>query len=92
MTAGSPQNDAPVPRSGQADVELFPRTLVPAEAVHGEDHGGPFEALEAQHVAVEDLVGIPERAPVVLLASLLPLRLFGVAPTGREEGDVFGWP
>ena len=60
----------------QPDVEAFPGALELAFLVDEDDHGSPLEALESQHVTVEDLIGIPEGVPVGLVPVLLTFCLF----------------
>src|SRR4051812_10279874 len=69
----------------QSDVEHLPGTGLLAEAVDGQDDGGPLEALEAEHASVEQIVVLPVRRPVGVLALRLALHLHGVAAVCGQQ-------
>ena len=70
--------------TGQADVEAFARAFERRRLVDDEHDGTAFEPLEAEDVAIEHLVGIPEAVPVGGVAGGLAFLLFGVAGAGGQ--------
>ena len=60
-------DDEAVGRAGQADVEPFGGSVARPVLVDAQHQGAAFHALEAEHVPVEDVVGVPEKVPVALL-------------------------
>lgn len=60
-------DDELVAGPGQPDVEPFARAGGDFSFVQHEHDGTPLEALEAEHVTVEDLVRVPKRFPIVAL-------------------------
>ena len=91
MKSGSPQTTSWSRALRQADVEPFAGTLELSAVVDDEHHASSLKTFEAQHVAVENLVGVPERIPVGIVAVLLALGLFGMAAAGGEKSDIL-WP
>ena len=78
--------------AGQPDVEAFAGAFECRLLVDDEHDGAALEPLEAEDVAVEDLLGIPEAVPVGGAAGGLAFLLFGMAGAGRQQRDVFGAP
>jgi len=60
--------------------------------VDGEDHGATLESFEAEDVAVEHLLGVPERVPISTRPQGLALDLFGVTAACGQQGNVLGTP
>lgn len=78
--------------TGQSDVEPLTGSVPWLRLVQRQYHDAPFESLEAEHMAVEHLLGIPEGVPVGGVAQLLAVDLFGMAAARRQQGDVLGPP
>jgi hypothetical protein len=68
----------------QADVKAFAGTFERRLLVDDEHDCAAFEPLEAEDVAIENLVDIPEAVPVGGVASGLAFLLFGVAGAGGQ--------
>ena len=63
------------------------------DSLAAQHHDSALEALEAEHVTVEDLVGVPEGVPVAVLPQLLlTVHLLLVARPSAEQRDVLGPP
>ncbi len=77
---------------GQPDVDAFPQPHLVGPGVDGEDHGATLESFEAEDVAIEHLLGVPERVPISTRPQGLALDLFGVAAAGGQQGNVLGAP
>src|SRR5271156_3899256 len=77
-------HDKLIAGTGQADVEAFAGAFERRLLVDDEHDGTAFEPLEAEDVAVENLVGIPEAVPVRGVAGGLAFLLFGVAGAGGQ--------
>jgi len=79
-----------VPGARKPDVQAFSRALQGVAVVDHQHDGAPLESLEAEHVPVEHLFGVPEAVPVSLVALGLPGHLFGVTTAGGQQRDVLG--
>ncbi|MGI8522978.1 MAG: DUF3427 domain-containing protein [Nocardioides sp.] len=87
--------DAASTAAGPADPAYDVRVTDDDQDGRGPGHPDvqPLEPLAAEHVAVEDVLSLPEAAPVADLSVPFGLRrLFGVAVAGGEEGDVARLP
>ena len=85
-------HDELVASTGQSDVEAFAGAFERRLLVDDEHDRATLETLEAEDVAVEDLLGIPEAVPVGGIAGGLAFLLLGVAGAGGQQRDVFGTP
>ena len=85
-------HDELVTGPGQSDVEPFAGPFELAGIIDNEDHTAPLEPFEAQHVAVEHLLGVPEAVPVDRVAVTLPFRLLRVAAAGGQQREVLRPP
>lgn len=75
------------------DVQQLSGAVPVAGLVDAEHDRGALEALAAEDVAVEDVLPLPEAAPVAHLTVVLGLRLLlGVAMAGREPSDAARLP
>lgn len=70
--------------TGQPDVEAFAGAFERRLLVDDEHHGAALEPREAEDVAIERLVGIPEAVPIGGVAGGLAFLLFGVAGAGGQ--------
>ena len=85
-------HDELVAGTGQADVEAFAGAFERGLLVDDEHDRAALEPLEAEDVAVENLIGIPEAVPVGGVAGGLAFLLFGMAGAGGQQRDVFRAP
>ena len=77
-------NDELVTGSGQSDIQPFAGAVELTHLVDDQHDGAALEPLEAEHVAIEHLIGVPEGIPIGLVTVLLPLGLLGMAAAGRQ--------
>ena len=70
--------------TGQANVEAFAGAFERRLLVDDEHDRTALEPLEAEDMAIENLVGIPEAVPVGGVAGGLAFLLFGVAGAGGQ--------
>ena len=85
-------DDELVTGPGQSDIEPFAGAFERCLLVDDQDDRAPLEALEAEHVAVEHLLGVPEAVPVRGVAAGLALVLLGMPGTGGQQRDILGAP
>src|SRR5699024_10565285 len=67
---GIAHDDQPIGRPGEADVEPFAEAVARPVLVDTEHDRPALHPLRTEDVAVEDVVLLPEGAPVALLAEL----------------------
>ena len=89
---GVPAHHELVASPGQADVEPLLGPFAALRFVDHQNHGATLQPLEAEYVAVEDLIDIPEAVPVLLAALRLPRNLFRVTTTGGQQRNILGPP
>src|SRR6185312_15988032 len=89
---GITAHDELVAGAGQADVETFPGAFEGRLLVDDEHDRASLEPLEAEDVAVEHLLRIPEAVPVGGVAGGLAFRLLGVATAGGQQRDILWAP
>jgi len=78
--------------AGQSDIDAFAGAFKRRLLIDDEHDRASLEALEAEDVAVEHLLRIPETVPVGGVAGGLALLLLRVASAGREQRDIFRAP
>src|SRR5680860_1093427 len=85
-------NNQKIARPREPDIEPFLRTIAPRLLVDRQHDDTAFEPLEAEDVAVENLLFVPEGIPIGFGPFGLTIGLLGVPRTGGEHGDVRGFP
>ena len=90
MKSGSPHTTSW--SRARDNVDPFPGAFERRPVVDDEHDRAALEAFEAEDMAVEHLLGIPEAVPVGGVSGGLALLLLGVAGAGGQQRDVFGTP
>src|SRR5689334_15224224 len=74
-----------IPGPRQADVEPFAGAFEGGLLVDDEHHRTTLKTFEAEHVTVEDLIGVPEAVPVGGVAGGLAFLLLRMPRAGGQQ-------